>query len=252
MHGHGCVAQDGLGAGRGDDDGRLILATARLVGEAVGDVIELAGTILVVDLEIRDGAGAARTPVDDAGVAVDQALVVQAHEDLAHSPGETRIEREALAVPVTRDAQAAMLLGDAMAVALLPRPGTLQEALAAQGMAIGAFVAQHAFHHHLGGDAGMIAPRHPQRGIAAHAVVADHDVFQGRGEGMAQVQLARHVGRRHRDHKLLPAGVRPRLEVAVLLPPAVDPRLDRARIVGFVHSTPPVCAVSRQPSAVSS
>ena len=73
-------------------------------------------------------------------------------------------------------------------------------------LAAGAFLAQHALHLQLGGDAGVVAAGHPQRGPPLHAVVADHQVLHGHEDGVAQVQLAGHVGRRHGDDERL--GVR--------------------------------------------
>src|SRR5204862_23157 len=69
--------------------------------------------------------------------------------------------------------------------------------------------------HQLAGDARVIASGHPERRLAEHPVPANHHVLDRHGEGVADVQLARHVRRRHRQHeRTLAAGllVRARLE----------------------------------------
>jgi len=69
---------------------------------------------------------------------------------------------------------------------------------------------------------------------------ADHDVFDSGGDGVAQVQLAGDVGRRHRNHEwfLLAFGQAQGklglwLEVALRLPPGVEALLYGLGVVGF-------------------
>ena len=45
-----------------------------------------------------------------------------------------------------------------------------------RSLALGAFLFELAIDHHLGGDAGVIGARHPQRVVAEHAVPADGHV----------------------------------------------------------------------------
>jgi hypothetical protein len=101
---------------------------------------------------------------------------------------------------------------------------------------------QLALHHVLRGDAGVVGARHPQRRVARHAVVAGQHVLDAAGDGVAQVQRAGDVGRRHGDDEGLAAGVgQPagelllRAEVALLLPPFVERLLHFAGVVGFGH-----------------
>lgn len=78
-------------------------------------------------------------------------------------------------------------------------------------------------HHHLGGDAGVVAARVPQRGLAAHPVPeggsataaarapgsglarallpSSQRVLDGVGESVTQVERPRHVGRRDTHHE---------------------------------------------------
>ena len=45
----------------------------------------------------------------------------------------------------------------------------------------------------------MVCPRNKYRIIAFHAVIADHNILQIHVQGMADVQVAIGVGRRHDD-----------------------------------------------------
>src|SRR4029450_6302884 len=91
--------------------------------------------VVDLDLEIREGGVAARAPVDEPARAVDQPLLVEAHEALSDRPREPIVHGEARARPVEREAHGAQLLDDAAAVLLLPRPGAAQELLAADLLA---------------------------------------------------------------------------------------------------------------------
>ena len=66
-------------------------------------------------------------------------------------------------------------------------------------------------------------------------MVADHDVFERRSDGVAEVQRAGDVGRWHADDEGAAVGILAgtRLEVAVLLPPAIQAFLDGVWLVGF-------------------
>ena len=93
---------------------------------------------------------------------------------------------------------------------------------------------QVALDHELAGDAGVIAAGHPQAGVAQHAVPADHHVLQRHEQGVAVVEAAGHVGRRHGDDERLPAakvGVRLGLEQLVLDPEVVPAGLGLGRVV---------------------
>ena len=176
-----------------------------------------------------------RTPVDDALAAIDQPLLVEAHEDLADGARQPLVQREALALPVAGGAEAAMLILDAALVAAHPVPDALDERLAPDLMAVCPLFGQLALDHGLRGDAGVVLAGNPERLVAEHAVVADHDVFERRGDGVAEVQRAGDVGRRHADDEGAAVGILAgtRLEVAVLLPPAIQPPLDGVWLVGF-------------------
>ena len=97
--------------------------------------------------------------------AVDQALLVQADEGLAHRPRQAVVEGEALARPIARGAQAAELVGDDPAVLPLPLPRPLDEVLAPELLAGDLLGPQQLLLHlKLGGDPGVVGAGHPQGG----------------------------------------------------------------------------------------
>jgi hypothetical protein len=58
---------------------------------------QLAGDLLVLDLDVGQGGQAAGAPVDDPPAPVQQALLVQGDEHLADGPREALVHGEALA-----------------------------------------------------------------------------------------------------------------------------------------------------------
>src|SRR5690242_18435751 len=110
--------------------------------QRVTDVPQAGLPLLVLDLQVRDGRLERRRPVDQVGAAVDQAIVVESLERRAHGPRQAAVEREALARPVARRAQAPQLAGDLAAVLLLPLPGAPQKLGAPHLLAAGALAAQ--------------------------------------------------------------------------------------------------------------
>ena len=79
----------------------------------------------------------------------------------------------------------------------------------------------------------MVGSRNPQRLVPHHAVPADEDVLQREHHRMADVQLPRCVGRRHRDREGLLAGSRIGPKEALRLPLLGDLGFKGLRIVGF-------------------
>ncbi len=86
----------------------------------------------------------------------------------------------------------------------------------------------------------MVGARQPHGRVALHAVVADHQVFHGDKEGVAQVQLAGDVGRRDGDDIGRAGGVKTGLarvigrgKIAAFFPPAVQALFGCGEIIGF-------------------
>ncbi len=175
-----------------------------------------------------------RIPVDQPLAAVDQPVLVELDEGFLDRFRQTFVHGEAFVFPVQRGAEAAQLAGDGAAGFFLPLPDALDEFLAPEivpGQALGLELA---FHHHLGGDAGMVGTRLPQRLVALHAMVADQGIHDRVVETVTHVQAAGDIGRRDHD-AIAPVAVAPGREVAVLLPALVPGLFDRMRVVGLLH-----------------
>src|SRR5918994_6828173 len=110
------------GGGDGDD---LVAAIDR-----VGDGPEGARCIAMNDLEIGERSLAARAPGDEPLAAVDEPLVVETLEDVAHRPRGTGVHGEDEACPVARGAQNHHLLADAAAILVHELPDPFEELLA--------------------------------------------------------------------------------------------------------------------------
>jgi len=132
-----------------------------------------------------------------------------------------------LVLPVRAGAEAAHLAGDGAAGVFLPLPHLLQEALAAEVVAADALGVELALDDDLGGDAGVVGARLPQRVVAAHAVVARERVHDRLVEAVPHVQRAGDVGRRQQDAE--GGGVRlvePGVEIAAGFPFRVPATFD--------------------------
>ena len=124
VHRHRGVAQHRLGPRRGHRHAGAVPHGGVL------HVVELAVGLLVLHLEVRQRRPAARAPVDDVLVAVDEPLAVERHELAAHGARQARIQREPLARPVHRLAELAHLAGDRLVRHLHPVPHARLERLA--------------------------------------------------------------------------------------------------------------------------
>ena len=173
------------------------------------------------------------TPRDQVFGAVDQPLAVEPHEDLAHGARQARVQREALALPVARDAERLELLDDARAVPGLPLPDLVDEVLAAEVVAGQAALGEILLDHHLRRDAGVIGAGHPQHVEAEQALVAREHVLERVVERVAEVQRTGHVRRRDHHREARRVAVFAGAEEAPLEPRAIETRLDGLRIESF-------------------
>ena len=219
VHGDRGIAEDRLRARRGDWQ---MLAAFDRIAEIIERDLFFAGFHLKVGYSRLQ----ARAPIDQARSAIDQALLPQRDEGLNYGFGQAVIEGEAFAIPIAAGAQPPQLPDDRAALLFLELPSAMKEFLITDFFSVRAFVVQHLFDLQLGGDAGVISSGQPKGGFAAHALVADHQVFQRGEKGVADMQAAGDVWRRHADDVGLGvSGGAFRLEPALRLPPVIDPWL---------------------------
>ena len=126
VHRYSRIAQDRFGADR-----RHRQITVRAFDE-VFEVVQRGIFFAVFHLDVGHGGFEAGRPVDQACAAIDQALIVQAHEGFTHGAAQTFVEREALAIPIARCAKAADLRLNDAAVFRFPVPHALDELFTAQ------------------------------------------------------------------------------------------------------------------------
>ncbi len=224
---HGGVAEHGFRARRGYSQ-----KAARHAVDRIADVPEVALDVAVRHFQVGDGRVATRAPVDHVLAAVNQALFVEADENLSHGAGESGIEGEALARPIATGAEADHLVLDGVAGLRLPFPNAFFELVAAEVAVVDALFGQFARHHHLGGDAGVVGAWQPQGVVAEHTVPADGDIDFGVFEHVADVQRPGHIGRRNDEREYPPRAPGGGVEEA-----GVDPPLRPVRLkpLGLVH-----------------
>ena len=242
MDGDGRVAQDRLWPGCADLDvagrGCRTVSLAQRIAEGV----ELALDRLMFDFQVADSALTAGTPVDKVIAAINEPVVVEADEGLEDGVAETVVKGKAFSAPVARNSHTALLAADLAVIFVLPVPHLLHEAFPSQVVTGSTAFGQFAFDDILGGDSGMIGARHPQSRPAGHAVIADQHVLDGAGDGMAQMEYASYIGRRHGDDERRRVGVGKtafdllfRAKKAHRLPPCVQLLFPLLRFINLGH-----------------
>src|SRR4029453_17211911 len=123
---HAGIAEHRLRPRRGDDDARTAIFGR------IADVPETARLAAVgrLRLFVRERRLTAHAPMNDAVAAIDQPLLIEADEHLAHRLRKALVHREALALPIARRAEAHELLEDLAAVLPFPLTDKLVEPLA--------------------------------------------------------------------------------------------------------------------------
>ena len=227
MHDHGRIAQHGLRAGRRDLD-EIILTLDRII-----DVPEFSGSILMFHFRVADRGLAFRAPVDDLGPFIDPAFLIHLNEYFQNGIGYTFIHRKALSVPVCAAAQFFQLIHDTSAVFFLPFPGFLKEPFSSKVFLVDAFFFQCFYDFDFGCNAGVVTSRLPKRVIPLHPFLADHDILQRIVQGMAHMQLAGDVRRRHDDRERLFALIHFRMEIFLFHPSVIDWLFDFFRIISL-------------------
>ena len=225
---HTGIAHHGFGAGGRNHN------IAAAIGKRITDIPQAAGLVRIFHLGIGQGGQAVGAPVDNTAALIDQSLVVQLAEGFAHGSGAALIHGETGPAPITGSTHFLLLLHNTVAVLFFPVPNALQEFLAAQiitGQAL--FLAQILLHLDLRGNTGMIRTGQPQGLVALHTLKADQNILQRGVHGMAHVQLACHIGRRHDNGEGLLIGIHFCLKAVVIHPHFVDSRFHIARIVHF-------------------
>ncbi len=235
VHGDGGVAQHRLRPRRGDDE--LGGSAARIgVRDRVRELVELALDVLLdVHLEVGEHRLGGDVPVHEARRSVDEPVLVEPHEGLAHCALHVGVEGELQPVPVRGAAEHLHLLDDPAAALLLPLPDTRQKRFTPEIVARLALALELTLDDGLRGDPGVVDPWLPEHVEPLHALVAHEHVLDRAEHRVPHVQRARDVRRRHRDDVRLALVVRgeARAEDTVLGPEGEPASFDLGRLVRF-------------------
>ena len=127
------------------------------------------------------------------------------------------------------------LIHDSGAVLISPLPALLKETVPSQVCLVNAFLLKLVNNLDLGGNGSMVRTRLPQRLVALHPLIADQNILHGIVQGMAHVQLACDVWRRHHDGKWFLTAVYLCVEILSVQPLLVQAVFDVRRVVGFLQ-----------------
>ena len=255
VHGHSAIAEHGFRARGGDGDIVTLLAQHDIpvlvlfdigiglaAGERVFEVPHMAVDFDILDLEVGNRRLELGIPVHQPLAAIHQALIVELDEDLHHGGlhlvvlGVFLTHGETLARPVTGGTEAAQLGHDLPTAFLFPLPDALEESLPPH-IPAGWFLplGQLSLDHHLRGDACMVGTGLPEHAVAEHALIAGQHILQRIVERVADMQAARHIGRRNDDTERVGVRVVLRLEGPGFFPVRIDAGFGLCRIEGLVH-----------------
>ena len=157
----------------------------------------------LLHLEVGYRRAQAGIPIDQIVIAVDEALLVEPHEDVRDGAHVVVVHREALVRVVERRAQRPELALDRVAVLLPPMPDPPDELLAADLLAARALALQQLLDLALCRDAGVVRPEDPLGPAPPHPRHPDARVLDRGVQRVAHVQAAGDVRWRHGDRVVL-------------------------------------------------
>ena len=214
----GRIAKHGLGPSRRDGQKGL-----GIILEAILEIVELAGVILVDDLDVAECGPEHGIPVDDPLTLVDQSLIEQGLEDMGHRPLHPGVEREPLAREIQGQSHRFPLGVDGVRILVLPLPGPLEEPLAPELVLVKTLGPDLLLHLRLSGDTRMVHRGQIEDIESLEPLVAGDDILLGRILSVTDMELPSHVGRRDNERE---AGLLQRLRIPSRLEVStIDPLL---------------------------
>ena len=151
------------------------------------------------DLEVADARPAARAPVDEGLGPIGEVGLVKAGEGDSDGTRRALVHCEAKTAPVERRPDPPLLSEHDLAGLVDELPHPLEVALATERLPRLAIPGDDLVEDVLGGDRGVVEAGQPEGRPARHAGVADHEVLDRRGQGVAEVERTGDVGRRLDD-----------------------------------------------------
>ncbi len=235
VHGDGRVAEHRFWPGRRDDQLRRAVLRVR-TEHRIRELVQLTLHVLLrLHLEIGENRLRLDVPVHEARGAINEPLLVEAHEGFSHGSRQIAVQRKLQPTPIGRAAEHLHLLDDSPSALLLPCPDSREERLAAEIVARLAFPLELPLDDGLRRDARMVDPGLPQHVEPLHALVAHEHVLDRAEQRVAHVKRARHVRRGHCNHVWPPriARVEARTKHAMLGPEGKPASFDLGWLVGL-------------------
>ena len=217
---YGRIAGERFRTRRRDADIVLVKLALRAEGAArdgIADIPEVTVIRLMLNLVVRESRTAARTPVYDVVAFINEALIVKLGKDLRDSFRATLVERKALARPVGRIAEHALLMDDRSAVLLLPLPDALDKGLAPEILTALTLLAERLLNDILSRNTRVIGTREPKSILTLHTAPPDENILNRLVERVTHMKNTRHVRRRNYNGIAL-AIARLLMKITVLLP----------------------------------
>ncbi len=227
MNGNGAVTEHGFRSGCRNH--QVAIAGCQWIAE----MPKVAVFIGRQHFEIGQGRVQHRVPVDETLAPINQSFVVQLHEYLADSFGQTFVHRKTISTPVHGCAKATGLIGDLTAGFVFPGPDALDKFFTTKIVFRQAIVIQDSLHDHLCGNASVVHARLPECAMALHTMKTRQRIHDRVLEGVTHVQRSGHV--RRRNDNAIGFTVALGLEVALFFPVLVQTLFDVLRLVGLIH-----------------
>ena len=178
------------------------------------------GTLLVFvfNFGIGDRSEAFRAPVDDALATIDQALIIVLNKYVFNCFTAAFVHGESFVFPVTGRTDLLELLNDTSAVLLLPFPGTLEELVTPEVIFSKTLFLHRSNDPCFGRDGCVVGTRYPESIKTLHSLITDEDILKSVIQGMAHVELARDIRRRHDDTERILGCIARRSEISFVHP----------------------------------
>ena len=225
---HCGITKQSLRTGRCDLDESALFPDNRII-----DVPEISGLIHMLNLGIRNGCLADRTPVDDPGSLINITFFIKADKHLLHSLRASLVHCETLAVPICRCTELFQLIDNLSAVLFLPCPCMLQKFLTADLILINALLFELCCDLYLSCNRRMVCSRLPQRLIALHPFEPDQNILHRLVQRMAHMQLSGNVWRRDHDGKRLLVRIYLRMKILFIQPFLIQSVFQALRVIGL-------------------
>ena len=196
------IAKHSLGTGCGNEN------KAGGAKNRIFNIPERTLMFFVINLFIWESCLAARTPINQIFASINKSFFVEANENFRNRSGHSFVHCKPLPLPIAGKSHSFQLFYNAAAAVFFPLPNQLDKFFPAQ--VVTAFIlllSQHSFNHVLGGNAGVVGSRQPQRFFIPHPLKPDNNILNRIVKSMSHMQYISHVRRRDHNRVRLAVGI---------------------------------------------